>query len=310
MQWSAKETQSRRWTTSSFLPFKIRRCLATSSAQNWQKPDRDPSSPLFCPERSDRKYSCGGVEAKEPKLQYGDVGRPRMWQGKHSNYAVEKWQHVSMDEFKCDTFSCSRRSSMEGLESNPWWASAGNSHAEKVSWTFKEQELQKWWHDLHKVLISPPVCLGLDEETEGWEKTPPTEDLGLVLQDVWKSLKLCTSEPRRTDAVLKPKGGRVKFDLDSLVNHPILMIDENDFLFILLYIYNLFSHLPKTVLWGKPRKSVSYPCRLFFQNTSCFFLTESFKLPNRNASNQLIYRAEHWRSWGGQRENRAWGRRL
>ena len=44
-----------------------------------------------------------------------------------------------------------------------------------------------------------------------------TEDLWLVLQDVWNNLpaeflqKLCASVPRRIDAVLKAKGGHTKY---------------------------------------------------------------------------------------------------
>lgn len=39
---------------------------------------------------------------------------------------------------------------------------------------------------------------GFGFETAGCEKTKSTEDVGLVLQDVWNSLK-----PRRIDADLK-----------------------------------------------------------------------------------------------------------
>ncbi|MGH0124727.1 UNVERIFIED_CONTAM: hypothetical protein FKN15_019033 [Acipenser sinensis] len=44
-----------------------------------------------------------------------------------------------------------------------------------------------------------------------------TEELWLVLQDVWANLpaeflqKLCASVPRRIDAVLKAKGGHTKY---------------------------------------------------------------------------------------------------
>ena len=48
-------------------------------------------------------------------------------------------------------------------------------------------------------------------------KPTSTEDLWLVLQDVWNNLpaqflqKLCASVPRRSDAVLKAKGGHTKY---------------------------------------------------------------------------------------------------
>ena len=48
-------------------------------------------------------------------------------------------------------------------------------------------------------------------------KPTSTEDLWLVIQDVWNNLpaeflqKLCASVPRRIDAVLKAKGGHIKY---------------------------------------------------------------------------------------------------
>ena len=48
-------------------------------------------------------------------------------------------------------------------------------------------------------------------------KPTSTEDLWLLLQDVWNNLpadflqKLCASVPRRIDAVLKAKGGHTKY---------------------------------------------------------------------------------------------------
>lgn len=48
-------------------------------------------------------------------------------------------------------------------------------------------------------------------------KPTSTEDLWLVLQDVWNNLpaeflqKLCPSLPRRIDAVLKAEGGHTKY---------------------------------------------------------------------------------------------------
>ena len=60
-----------------------------------------------------------------------------------------------------------------------------------------------------------------------------TEDLWLVLQDVWNNLpaeflqKLCASVPRRIDAVLKAKGGHTKyrFDLDLSSVHSLHFIN-------------------------------------------------------------------------------------
>jgi len=60
-------------------------------------------------------------------------------------------------------------------------------------------------------------------------KPTSTEDLWLVLQDVWNNLsaeflqELCASVPRRIDAILKAKGGHTKywFDLDFSFIHSL-----------------------------------------------------------------------------------------
>ena len=93
--------------------------------------------------------------------------------------------------------------------------------------------LCKSFRQVWKNAVNHRVCLGLHEETEGFEEAYIQEDLWLVLQDVWNNLpaeflqKLCASVPRRIDAVLKAKGGHTKywFDLDVSSVHSLHFIN-------------------------------------------------------------------------------------
>lgn len=77
-----------------------------------------------------------------------------------------------------------------------------------------------------EVMVWPPQSPDLNIIESVWDfmkrqkdlrKPTSTEDLWLVLQDVWNNLpaeflqKLCASVPRRIDAVLKAKGGHTKY---------------------------------------------------------------------------------------------------
>lgn len=93
-----------------------------------------------------------------------------------------------------------------------------------------------------EVMVWPPQSPDLNIIESVWDfmkrqkdlrKPTSTEDLWLVLQDVWNNLpaeflqKLCASVPRRIDAVLKAKGGHTKywFDLDFSSVHSLHFVN-------------------------------------------------------------------------------------